>query len=99
MRKPKFATVQVQMQDPDYGTAPFLFSVKTSQLRKHERVVGAKLDTTINAENATQVMVIGFTEEKVYPLIVKAGFAGLDCLVDNYSMASAIDFLYTQGGS
>lgn len=91
--KQKFATVQVQMQDPDYGDVPFLFTVKTSQLRKHERVIGAKLDTTINAESVKQAMIISFTDEKVYPLIVKAGFAGLDCLVDNYSMVSATDIL------
>jgi hypothetical protein len=95
MKKFKFATLQVKMQGRGYGTSPFFFTVKTSQLRKHERVEGARLDTTINAESAKQVMVLEFTETQRFPLLVPAGFAGLDCCVDNWSLTkdSAIDFL------
>jgi hypothetical protein len=93
--KPKFAVVQVQMEDPEYGTAPFFFTIKASQLQKHERVVGASLDPSINAEPAV-ITVVELTETRKFPLIVKAGFAGLDCCVNNWSLTpdSACDFAY-----
>jgi hypothetical protein len=93
MMKLKFATVSAKFEDPEYGTAPLFFTVKTSQLQKHERVAGTSLDPSLNAEPAV-ITVVELTETRKFPLIVKAGFAGLDCMVDNWSLTpeSALDF-------